>query len=194
MENIKKYIIPIILGILILIILGEGYLLTRQSNSNLKADKALVKKDRVEVKQLAKVDTILAHQARVLRDSLNYHKKRGDYWKAKYMAPLHITKSDVKKVFKEDSTTIATKVIKGGECDSLQREQSITIKFFDKENSKLDSLNKVRAKSITYLMNLDSLNINIQKSLEKKVRNRTFGEAILGALSLLLILVAIIPH
>jgi len=188
MENIKKYIIPIFIGILILIILVEGYLLTRSTNTNLKTDKTIAKKDRVEIKQLAKVDTSLTHQLRVLNDSIIYHKKRGDYWKMKYMTPLHITKQDVKNVFKEDSTTIAIKVVKGGECDSLQREQSITLNFYEKEKKKGDSLIKVKNGSIAYLLNLDSTNIHIQKSLEKKIRNRTLGEVGFALLALLAII------
>lgn len=188
MENIKNKIVPIIMGILILMIIGEGYLLTRQSNANLKNDKTIVKRDEQRIKKLATSDTALSHRIRVLKDSIEYHRKRADYWKSKYISPSKITKQEVKDIFKEDSITIASRVIKGSECDSLQREQSLTIGLFNRENNKLDSLIKVKNSSIFYLTKIDSINGNIQKSLEKKIRNRTLGEIGLGLLALLAII------
>jgi len=174
------------IGIALIIIFGAKR--CSSNTDDIGSDKTEINKDKQEVKQLAKSDTSLVHEIKVLRDSLKYHKKRADYWMAKYITPSHITKQEIKDIFKEDSTTIASRVIKGSECDSLQREQSLTIDLFNRENNKLDSLIKVKNGSILYLTKIDSINGHIQESLERKVRNRTLGEIGLGLLALLAII------
>jgi len=184
----KNYIIPIILGVLIIIILVEGYLLTRSGTANIKDDKNAIAQDKVQISKLAIRDTSLIRQIRELTILVQSHKQSIDFWMRKYITFEKPTKTQIIEVFKNDSSTIAGKVIKGIECDSVVRAQALVIKDFDKQNALMSEDIKVKALTIRYGMKVDSLNKDIQKSLQKKVRNRTLGEIILGALAVLAII------
>ena len=184
----KNYIIPITLGILIIIILVEGYLLTRSGTANIKTDEKAIAQDKVQITKLAVRDTSLIHQIEVLTNLVKSHKQSIDFWMAKYTSTEKPTKTQIKEVFKNDSSTIANKVIKGVECDSLVRAQALVIKDFDKQNALMAEDIKVKASTIRFGMKVDSINRQIEKSLEKKIRNRTLGEIILGALAVLAII------
>lgn len=178
----------ILIFVIILLLMVCVALFNRGGNSQLKTDKSLVKQDKANIFKLSVFDSSLTRQIRFLKDSVNFHKKQVTYWRNKYYSPIKVTKQDIAKVFEQDSSTITKEVIKGHDCDSLQRHQALEISSLSRESLKFDSLIKVKNATIKYSLQMDSLQNIIVKGLERKVISRTFGEIALGIVALLAII------
>src|SRR5882757_11203375 len=117
---IKPYhlIISALFGGLVAFILMRS---TGKETGSTKQQTTELNKDRNKLVKETVIDSSLVRQVSILRDSIVYHRKRSDYWRSRYNAPIEVTKAEKKKVFSQDSSIITKEIQRGSICDSLQR-------------------------------------------------------------------------